>query len=257
VHYQPIVSAQTGRVVSCEALVRWRHPEKGLIPPGEFISVAEETGSILEIGNWVLNRACADAALWPSHIRVAVNLSAKQFTLSANLAADIRSALEASGLSPAQLEVEITESTLMSSSNAQSLVAEMRATGIRIALDDFGTGYSSLAYLHRFPIDTVKIDRSFVMNIAERASRAVISSVASLGRALEIEVVVEGIETVDQLDQVLAYDIQLLQGYLFSMPKPVLEIMPLLTGSLIPGGDVRGSHPVELNHASPPKRNRA
>ena len=168
VYYQPCVSLQDGRITGCEALVRWRHPERGMVSPGEFIPIAEETGLINEIGEWVLATACADAAKWPNGIRLAVNVSPVQFR-SATLALKVTAALAASGLSASRLELEITEAVLIRDDDtALAILHQLRAIGVRIALDDFGTGYSSLSYLQRFPFDKIKIDRAFVVGLAER-----------------------------------------------------------------------------------------
>jgi EAL domain-containing protein (putative c-di-GMP-specific phosphodiesterase class I) len=231
-HYQPIVDARSRQVVSLEALVRWRHPRKGLVQPDDFISIAEETGLIVALGDWVLRQACRDAQSWPSHIRLAVNFSAKQFTLNPTLADSIRRTVAEEGLEPGRLEVEITETTLMEAQDALTQLRAISDGGIRISLDDFGTGYSSLSYLRKFPVDKVKIDRSFARDMHEAPSRAVIGAVAHLARELRIELVMEGVETEEQLQALAAHDVHLIQGFLFSTPKPILEILPMLGRSL-------------------------
>lgn len=229
VHYQPVIDVRTGQVVVCEALVRMNHPEKGMIPPDEFISIAEETGLIVQLGEWVLQRACSDAALWPKTVAVAVNFSAKQFVLRRNLADEIRAVLTWTGLEPERLEVEITESTIIEAKDALGQLQEISEAGIKISLDDFGTGYSSLSYLRQFPVDKIKIDRSFTDNIHSRASQAVIGSVAVLGQLLDVEVVMEGIETNEQLQAIRGWRVHLVQGYLFSKPKRLPDILHLLS----------------------------
>lgn len=223
-HYQPVVDIRSGAVVACEALVRMRHPVKGMVSPGEFIPAAEETGLIVEIGDWVLRQACADAATWPRGIRVAVNFSPKQFILRPNIASMIADALQASGLQPGRLEVEITESTLMEAKDAIRELEQISGMGVKIALDDFGTGYSSLSYLRQFPVDKIKIDRSFAQDVLSRASKAVIGSVSVLAQMLDVDLVVEGVETADQLDALRHWDVRLVQGYIFSRPVPLDQL---------------------------------
>jgi diguanylate cyclase (GGDEF)-like protein len=227
-HYQPIIDVRTGQVVVCEALVRMRHPEKGMIPPDEFISIAEETGLIVQLGDWVLRRACAEAVHWPRWVNVAVNFSAKQFVLRRNIVDDILLALDEAGLDPSRLEVEITESTIIEAKDARDQLQAISAAGIKISLDDFGTGYSSLSYLRQFPVDKIKIDRSFAEDIHSRAAQAVIGSVSVLGHLLGVQVVMEGIETEDQLDAMRSWKVHLVQGYLFSRPQTQPATMELL-----------------------------
>ena len=228
VFYQPTVDLRSGRVSTFEALVRWRHPLRGLVPPDSFIPVAEECGLIADLGEFVLRRACEDALGWPSEIRVAVNVSPKQFLLRRDLVQRIAAILADTGLPPARLEVEITESTLL---DAKAALAAIAASGVRISLDDFGTGYSSLSYLRLFTIHKIKIDRSFV-RIGDRTSLAIIEAVASLAATLEMDLVVEGVETPEQLRSMADRRINLIQGYLFSRPKPLDELAPLLEGRL-------------------------
>jgi len=229
VFYQPIIDVRSGEVICCEALLRWRHPTRGLVAPLDFIPIAEETGLIVKIGAWVLERACTDAAAWPSHIRVAVNVSPKQFQQK-NLFESLTHALKQSGLDASRLELEITESTLMDNSiDVESKVAELMRLGLRLSLDDFGTGYSSLGYLNRFPVKKVKIDQSFTRQMIESSKmRAIIAAVASLTRELEIEMVVEGVDTHAQLAFLATKNIYLIQGFLFSPPLPLEEIAPRL-----------------------------
>jgi len=229
IFYQPIVDSRRGSVVGMEALLRWRHPERGMISPGVFIPIAEETGLIVEIGAWVLSKACRDATKWPSHIRVAVNLAPLQFQ-QADLVETISAALAESGLAPGRLELEITETALIS--NSQDVDAKLRsisALGARLALDDFGTGYSSLSYLNRFPVDKVKIDQAFSRQALDSPkTQAIISAISTLARDLDLDLVAEGVETHAQLALMASKSIFLIQGYLYSKPKPVEELLPLL-----------------------------
>jgi len=231
-HYQPVVDVKTGKIVACEALVRMRRPGLGMVPPGEFIGVAEETGLIVSLGDWVLRRACRDAVSWPEHIRVAVNFSAKQFVMGKNVAAEIQTALTVSGLPAHRLEVEITESTIFEAKDALAQLNEISKAGVKISLDDFGTGFSSLSYLRQFPVDKIKIDRSFAIDAKSRESQAVIGSVSVLANLLHVELVIEGIETKEQLEAVMGWNVHLIQGYLFSPPKPLADLAPLFVDQL-------------------------
>jgi EAL domain-containing protein (putative c-di-GMP-specific phosphodiesterase class I) len=208
--------------------VRWRHPQRGLISPAAFIPLAEQTGLIAPLGEWVLRTACQEAIHWPSDVRASVNLSACQFT-AGDLTTTVRKALADSGLPARRLELEITESVLLdrSSDNLATLHA-LRDLGTRIAMDDFGTGYSSLSYLRSFPFDKIKIDQSFVKNIKERDAREIVRAIANLGRTLGITTTAEGVETEDQLEAMIAYRCSEVQGYLFSRPVPVTEVRRLL-----------------------------
>jgi diguanylate cyclase (GGDEF)-like protein len=224
-HYHPIVDIRTGETASIEALIRWRHPQRGMIAPADFIPMAEETGLINPIGDWVLRKACSDAARWPPHIKVGVNLSAVQFRKSSPIE-NFSKALSESGLPPERLELEITESVLLQN-NVEHVEAlhQLRLMGIAIVLDDFGTGYSSLSYLRMFPFDKIKIDRSFVHELAKNADcAAIVSAVAGLGASLRIATVAEGIETSDQLLLVRAAGCTHAQGYLFGRPCPAAEL---------------------------------
>ncbi len=228
VHYQPIVDVRSGRIVACEALARLRHPTEGLVSPAEFIKVAEETGLIIPLGDWILRRSCMDAANWPSHIKVAVNFSAKQFAMGRDVARGIKDILQESGLAPNRLEVEITETTLFEAKDALEQLRAISAAGVRISLDDFGTGYSSLSYLRQFPVDKIKIDRSFAVDIKEREAQAVIGSVSVLAQLLNVDLVIEGIEEREQLEHLKGWNVTLVQGYVFSRPLPLAELAPLL-----------------------------
>jgi diguanylate cyclase (GGDEF)-like protein len=224
-HYQPVFDAKTREPRGVEALVRWRHPTEGLVPPDRFIPLAEETGLMEVLGEWILDRACKEAMAWPDHIKVAVNLSATQFR-SARLLDVILCALVESGLPPERLELEITESVLMqNAANANAVLKQLKNIGISIALDDFGTGYSSLSYLTTFPFDKIKIDKSFTQGLFERSDCAVIvASVLTLARGLNIEVTAEGVETKDQSALLDNAGVNLLQGFLFGRPQPAHEL---------------------------------
>jgi diguanylate cyclase (GGDEF)-like protein len=228
-HYQALVNAGSEEVTGFEALVRWRHPERGLLPPSEFIGLAEDIGLINALGQWVLNRACSDAASWPGSLKVAVNLSPQQFRRG-TLAHAVVGALNASKLAPHRLELEITESALLENTNhTLALLRQFKALGVRIAMDDFGTGFSSLSYLRSFPFDRIKIDRSFVSEIAEsKDCRSIVSAVAALGHSLGMTTTAEGIETYEQLQMVKAEGCTDLQGYYFSKPIPQGEIAHFL-----------------------------
>ncbi len=230
VHYQPVVSVRTGAVNGAEALVRWRHPTRGMVAPAEFISVAEETGMIAPLGLWVLERACADAMTWPDYVKVAVNLSPEQFK-DPRLADEVAEVLERSGLPPHRLELEITESLLLQDSEAiLAILHELRAHKIRISMDDFGTGYSSLSYLRRFPFDKIKIDQSFVRNLSEREDCiAIVRAVIGLGRSLGMSVTAEGVETEEQFAFLEAEGCNQVQGYLFSRPQPIEGVSELIS----------------------------
>ena len=229
-YYQPLVDLKTMKVTTCEALLRWPHPLRGMIPPSEFIPVAEEMGLIVEIGDWVLHQACAACATWPNDIRVAVNLSASQFRRG-NVVSTIREVLGASGLAPSRLEIEITELVLFQDTRATRLILrQLRDLGVRISLDDFGTGYSSLSYLHGLPLNKVKIDRLFLEGL-EAGDRALVllRGIARLSADLGLTVTVEGIETEEQLAIVAAEPcIDEAQGFLFSVPVPERQIGKML-----------------------------
>jgi diguanylate cyclase (GGDEF)-like protein/PAS domain S-box-containing protein len=226
-HYQPLVDLSDNAMTGCEALLRWHHPERGMIPPLDFIPLAEDTGLINEIGDWVLRTACAEAATWPSHIRLAVNVSPVQLK-SPTLALRIASALAAPGLAPDRLEIEITEAVLIrDDESALKILHQLRDVGVRIALDDFGTGYSSLSYLKRFPFDKIKIDRCFVSDIEAGSSSAIVQAVVSIAAASNMTTTAEGVETDHQQDVLRALGCTEMQGYLFSAPKPAAEVRKL------------------------------
>jgi len=227
--YQPLVDLKTGNVTTCEALIRWHQPERGLVPPMEFIPIAEETGLIVPIGEWVLHRACADAVEWPGEFIVAVNVSPVQFK-SENLVDVVTSAIEKSGLPPGRLELEVTELVLMQDSNAAlAELHRLKKLGVKIAMDDFGTGYSSLGYLRSFPFDKIKIDQSFVKDLSNsKDSLAILRAVVGLGHSLGIVTTAEGVETQSQLEILRTEGCNEAQGYFFSPPKSAVETNRLL-----------------------------
>ncbi|MCA1438158.1 EAL domain-containing protein [Bradyrhizobium sp. BRP20] len=228
-YYQPLIDLSSGRITGFEALVRWPHAERGMVSPAEFIPVAEDTGLINPLGGLMLRRACLDAAAWPDDVRVAVNLSPLQFR-SGNLLSMVTDALKHSGLAPRRLELEITE-TLLLEKSAQVLATlhALRALGVRISMDDFGTGYSSLSYLRSFPFDKIKIDQSFVRDLAaNREAQAIIRSIVSLGKGLGVTITAEGVETEAELSCLRAEGCHEGQGFLFSKARPNAEIVSLL-----------------------------
>jgi diguanylate cyclase (GGDEF)-like protein/PAS domain S-box-containing protein len=228
IHYQPLLDLASGEVTGCEALLRWRHPERGMVSPAEFIPVAEDTGLINEIGDWVMQTACMEAADWPSHVRIAVNVSPIQLK-SPTLALRITGALATSGLAPDRLEVEITEAVLIhDDESALAILHQLRAIGVRIALDDFGTGFSSLSYLKRFPFDKIKIDRCFVSDIEDEGSLAIVQAVVNIAAARNMTTTAEGVETEQQRAMLRRLGCTQMQGYLFSAPKPAAEARRLL-----------------------------
>jgi diguanylate cyclase (GGDEF)-like protein/PAS domain S-box-containing protein len=229
-YYQPIVNFRDNKVTGCEALLRWNHSKRGMISPAEFIPVAEETGLINQLGEWVIKTACAEAANWPDHIRVAINVSPVQFK-SQTLALTIINALAASGLPARRLELEITEAVLIRDDAAVLVMLhQLRQLGVRIAMDDFGTGYSSLSYLQRFPFDKIKIDRSFIQDIAEKdGSLTIVQAVINIATSRNITTIAEGVETEEQFKLLRTLGCIEMQGYLFSRPVPVQEILKFFT----------------------------
>jgi diguanylate cyclase (GGDEF)-like protein len=229
VHYQPVVSLRDNTITRFEALARWRHPERGMIAPAEFIPIAEETGLIVSLGECVLRAACADASAWPEDIRVAVNVSPVQFR-SGGLVRMVSEVLAVSRLSPQRLELEITEAVLIrDDESALAVINQLRGLGVGIALDDFGTGYSSLSYLQRFPFDTIKIDRSFIKDIAKPdGSRCIVQAIQSIGEARNMATVAEGVETEQQREVLRGLGCREMQGFLFSRPIPAAKVTELL-----------------------------
>jgi diguanylate cyclase (GGDEF)-like protein len=227
-NYQPVVTIENGNISCCEALLRWRHPERGMISPAEFIPIAEDSGLINELGQWVLNAACAEAVHWPDHVRVAVNVSPVQFR-SQTLALNVAAALAASGLPPSRLELEITEAVLIRDDAALDALHQLRKLGVRIALDDFGTGYSSLSYLQRFPFDKIKIDRSFIRDIeGPGASSSIVQAVVNIAAASDMMTTAEGVETEQQRNLLYILGCNEMQGFLFSPAVPAAEVRRLL-----------------------------
>jgi EAL domain-containing protein (putative c-di-GMP-specific phosphodiesterase class I) len=231
-HYQPLVDLRDNKVTGCEALLRWRHPKLGMISPAEFIPIAEDTGLINQLGEWVLNKACAEAATWPDDISVAVNVSPVQFR-SQTLALKVAAALAASGLPASRLELEITEAVLIRDDEAAlAMLHQLRELGVRIALDDFGTGYSSLSYLQRFPFDKIKIDRSFIKGIEEPSGSAyIVQAVVNIAEARSMTTTAEGVETEQELQMLRDLGCTDMQGYLFSPALPAAELAELLRSS--------------------------
>jgi len=224
-YYQPVVNLASSEISGFEALIRWNHPNQGLVAPATFIPLAEEIGFIVPIGEWVIRQACATAAQWPANLHVAVNISAAQFR-SPGLMQVIVGALATSGLHPTRLEIEITETVLLHNKEATlAVLHQLRALGIRIAMDDFGTGYSSLTYLQCFPFDKIKIDRSFVKDITENTgSLNIVRAVAALAKGMGMTATAEGVETKEQLDKITSEGCAEMQGFLFSRPLPAQEI---------------------------------
>jgi diguanylate cyclase (GGDEF)-like protein/PAS domain S-box-containing protein len=235
-NYQPIISLATGEISGFEALIRWQHPERGLVPPDEFISVAEETGLIIPIGQWVLRVACQQMQEWRGQITdgrpltMCVNLSGKQFS-QPELTEQVAAILRETGLPSSCLKLEITESMVMENiDTAIGMLTQLRALGVELAIDDFGTGYSSLSYLHRFPINTLKIDRSFVSRMLDNnENEEIVRTIVTLARSLEMNVVAEGVETTGQLEQLRSLGCDFGQGYLFSKPLPTADAFQLLS----------------------------
>lgn len=227
-HYQPRFDASDGTIMGVEALLRWQHPHRGMIPPSDFIPLAEETGLIVPIGRWVLERACRDALNWPSHVSVAINLSAVQFRRG-TVERDVLHALATTGLPARRLELEMTESAMLEdASSVLGVLYALREKGVRIALDDFGTGFSSLSQLRSFPFDHLKIDRSFIRDAPARSDlRAIIRSTATLAASLGMQSTAEGVETVDQLEIVKSLGCTAVQGFLFSRPLAGKDLITL------------------------------
>jgi diguanylate cyclase (GGDEF)-like protein len=232
-HYQPKVDVTSGRISSTEALIRWRHPERGLVPPGEFIPLAEETGLILQIGEWVLREACRQARQWQLNgmapVRVAINMSAQQFKQK-NLVNIVQSALENAQLEPTYLEIELTESAVMhNAASSTAILEQLSRLGVHISIDDFGTGYSSLNYLRRFPLDKLKIDRSFIKDlVANPEDAAIVHAIISLAHSLRLKVIAEGVETEQQLEFLRELGCDQYQGFFCSPamdPEAFAEMM--------------------------------
>jgi EAL domain-containing protein (putative c-di-GMP-specific phosphodiesterase class I) len=242
--YQPIVDISTHKVVSCEALARWHHPELGPIPPSLFIPIAEESGLISDISRWVLAAASAECCHWPDEVSVSVNVSARDFR-NADVAQMVADALETSGLAPRRLELEVTETALIEEREAATkILSQIARQGIGLALDDFGTGYSSLSYLHALPFTKLKIDRSFVMDIGSSArSLKLLQNVAQMGKDIGLLVTAEGVETEEQL-QLISENTRVdhIQGFLFGVPlsaRDVAELIGRMGKGLVPVAPIR------------------
>ena len=241
VHYQPIVEAETGRIVSLEALVRWTHPTKGPLPPGRFLPMAEETGLIVALGDWVFRRVCRQQVAWRAaglpEVRVAVNLSARQIFVP-ELVETMRRILAETGATAASIELEVTETVAIRNARvAQDVLARLKQLGFAIALDDFGTGYSALVYLRQFPFDRLKIDRAFVHDLTEsEGNRSIVSAIVALAHSLNLEVVAEGVEHSAQAQVLRELGCDLLQGFGLARPAPPAHVeVLLLAGKLICG----------------------
>lgn len=232
-YYQPFVGTKDGQIKGCEALLRWLHPERGFVSPAEFVPIAEETGLISQLGEWVLTTACAEAATWPDHLRIAINVSPIQFR-SRTFGLKVAAVLAASGLPASRLEIEVTEAVLIHDDDETlSILRQLREMGVRVALDDFGTGYSSLSYLQRFPFDKIKIDRCFVDDVTDPAgSRSIVQAVTSIATARTMTTTAEGVETEQQLAVLRELGCTEMQGYLFSAAKPAAELKALLAGAV-------------------------
>jgi EAL domain-containing protein (putative c-di-GMP-specific phosphodiesterase class I)/PAS domain-containing protein len=230
--YQPLIEVGSGQVTGAEALVRWNHPTRGIVPPLDFIPNAEASGLIIELGAWVLRSACVEAATWPENLHVAVNLSTRQLT-DGSIVATVADALEISGLKPARLVLEVTESALLEDpERAIGYLIDLKALGVGLAIDDFGTGYSSLLYLKRMPVDALKLDRTFVAGLGEDdGDAAIVSSVVSLAHAFGIQAIAEGVETEEQRRHLSALGCTLAQGYLWYRPLPPEQFHQAVTGS--------------------------
>jgi EAL domain-containing protein (putative c-di-GMP-specific phosphodiesterase class I) len=242
VYYQPQLELSTGGIMGWEALVRWMHPERGPVPPEAFLSIAEETGLIVQIGNLVLEEACRQAKEWQegdpaayTSLEMSVNISARQLHRPDELVREVVRVLEKTGLAPSSLVLEITESMIMGDAeHSVDVLGRLKDLGVQVAVDDFGTGYSNLAYLKRFPVDKLKVDKSFVDGLGENSEDiAIVEAVISLASALGMTTVAEGIETTEQLDRLQALGCQLGQGYYFSEPLPAHKVS---TPILVPNG---------------------
>jgi len=244
VHYQPQVELATGQIVGAEALLRWQHASRGMIPPSVFIPMAEDNGMIGLLGEWVLDAACTDAVAWQTAglppLRVAVNVSGRQIG-NDHVVDKVAAALKNSGLAPQLLEVEVTESVVMQdAARAISTLNALKDMGVTLAIDDFGTGYSSLSYLKRFPVNKLKIDKSFVDGMVDDPDdAAIVMAIIAMAQSLRHTVIAEGVETEAQAERLRAYGCDEMQGYLFSRPLPADQFVELLRNALAPGANVK------------------
>jgi EAL domain-containing protein (putative c-di-GMP-specific phosphodiesterase class I) len=238
-HYQPIVDLKSGVLSGFESLIRWEHPSRGLVSPADFIPIAEESGLILSIGEWVLRESCRQLSSWIEdsgaleHLWISVNVSSKQFVQD-NFVGIVRGALTESGIAPDSLKLEITESAMVENIEmVVSVMEELKTLGVRLSIDDFGTGYSSLSYLHRLPLSSLKIDRSFVDQMSNGSeNEEIIKTIVALAQSLNLEIIAEGVETSDQLEQLRGLSCQLGQGYLFARPLDVASVGKILETSI-------------------------
>jgi diguanylate cyclase (GGDEF)-like protein len=242
--YQPIVDVRMQQITGLEGLVRWQHPIRGLLAPAEFISIAEETGLAIPLGEWILRQACLEAAEWPADLRIAVNLSPMQFK-DKGFISTVQSALATSGLAPGRLELEITDAILSLDCGATlAVLQQLRKLGIRIAMDDFGAGYSVLSYLRKFPFDTIKINQSFIHDTSGHDdSLAIVRAIVAMGNGLCIGTTAEGVETCEQLERLKSEGCSEMQGYLFSPPRPAAEVKAWLS-SVAPLALAHGTQPL-------------
>jgi EAL domain-containing protein (putative c-di-GMP-specific phosphodiesterase class I) len=236
--YQPQIETLSGAIVSVEALIRWKHPQRGIISPADFIPVAERTGQIIELGEWVLAEVARHCKYWDQlglpAFRVGINISPLQFNQN-NMAQQVAEFLRKSGLAPERLELELTETAIMTDAETNiAKLRELKALGLDLAVDDFGTGYSSLSYLKRFPIDTLKIDQSFVADLDSQDGPAIIDAILALAKTLNLRVIAEGIETGGQLAYLVDKECDLLQGFYFSMPIYPEEVADLMRRNFSP-----------------------
>jgi diguanylate cyclase (GGDEF)-like protein/PAS domain S-box-containing protein len=246
-HYQPLVSAIDGMPTGFEALVRWNHPTRGLVPPSDFIPIAEQSDLIVDIGDWTINQACIEAAAWPEHLTVAVNLSARHFRRS-DIGRAVEQALQHSGLAPKRLEIEITEGLLIENPDEViDKLREIRALGVTIAMDDFGTGYSSLSYLLKFPFDKIKIDRSFVeASTNDPIARDILRAIASMAKTLKLRITAEGVETAEQVEFLSELACHQLQGYYFARPLTSADLPAYLLSTVAGRGPMQLDRPAAL-----------
>lgn len=240
VYYQPLVDPETGEIAVVEALLRWNHPERGLLRPGRFLRIAEETGHIMEIDRWVMETACEDVARWNEQhperepLEVGVNLSSRRFW-HAGMSEDVLAALEKSGLDPSLLCIEITESTMIQDmAHAADVVNKLRDRGVLFAIDDFGTGYSSLSYVREFPVDVLKIDRTFITSLSDNEQQKKLAeAIVAMARALDLYVIAEGVESREDLEGVQALKCDLVQGYYLSHPMPFEDLKSVIDAAVI------------------------